>query len=152
MTQRLVDIVRELGYKLAHRGISWSAALHAAASETLVDLVTLRIAQVELGNEWACEIYDNARAEVGAASPVEIVVDDVTQTNDILNTDHLATETGISRHMTVNQLILRLASMRDTDSDVGAMRVVDVSGADILAINVEHSGSEGDDAFVVALR
>ncbi len=152
MTQRLVDIVRELGYKLAHRGISWSAALHAAANERLVDRTTLRIAQVELGNDWASEIYDNARAEAGAVQPVEIIVDDVTQTNDIMNTDHLDTETGAPRHTTVNQLILRLAALRDADSDVGSMRIVDASGADVLAINVEHGGGEGDDAFVVALR
>jgi len=152
MTQRLVDIVRELGRKLAHRGVSWSAALHAAAHETLVDRVTLRIAQVELGNEWAGEIYDNARAEASAGQPVEIVVDDVTQTNDIMNTDHICTETGVTRSVTLNQLILRLAAMRDADGDVGSMRIVDASGTDITAINVEHSGGEGDDAFVVALR
>lgn len=153
MTQRLVDIVRELGRKLAHRGLSWSAALHAAANEPVVDLVALRIAQVELGNEWAGEIYDNARAEASAVQPVEIFVDDTTQTNDIMNTDHINTETGMVQHITVNQMILKLAAMRDADSDVGSMRVVDGSGGDVTAIGVEHcGGGEGDDGFVVALR
>jgi hypothetical protein len=152
MTQRLVDIVRELGRKLASRPMTWSAALHAAAHEPLVDMVALRIAQVELGNDWAGEIYEMARSEASAVQPVDIFVDDVTLANDIMNTDRISTEPGTVSYITVNQLILKLAAMRDADQDVGAMRVVDPTGTDITSVNIEHCGGEGDDAFVVALR
>ena len=122
MSQRPVDVVRELAGKVARRGLTWTQALRVAASERLVNTIVLQTARVDLGDEWASKIYENACNDAIAVHEEEISFPD-TRPSELI-TDGLATEPGVTPHMTLNQLILTLAAMREQDPDVGAMRVV----------------------------
>lgn len=122
MSQRPVDIIRELASKVARRGLTWHQALRAAVSEHLVNPLTIRTAQVELGDEWAQRVYDNTARELNAIPQEEIAFDD-TRISELM-TDGVVTEPATLPCMSVNQLILTLAAMREQDSDVGKLRVV----------------------------
>ena len=120
MNQPPVDIVRELAAKLARRGLSWRQAVGAAIHERIVDIVALRTAQVELGDEWASRIYDTAAADYTVEE--EISFDDTKV--GALVTDDIPTEPGATPYMTVNQFILTVVAMREDDPDIGRMRIV----------------------------
>lgn len=152
MSQRPVDIVRELAGKLAHRGLSWHQAIRAAAAERLVSAVVLQTARVELGDEWASKIYENASNDALSVHEEEISFDDTRIS--ALMTDGIATEPGVHPHMTVNQLILTLAAMREHDPDIGKMRAVfgdDRSDVASVSVRPARENPTGDADYVLVI-
>lgn len=151
MSARLVDIILDLGKRLADRDLPYARAIRVAAKEQTVDPVTLRQACAELGEDWARQVYESARA--GHQKPEEIYIDDSTVVSDLISSDRASTESG--EHTTVNQLILRLASLRDADHDVGEMRIVyGPSWTPVVQATVEadRDAPLADQDYVMVLR
>lgn len=155
-----VEVISRLAKRVAKLDIDWAgAASYAIAHKGLVDVASLTKARDALGNDVAAAIYGaaHAMAQMAASQPEEIDMDDVTVIDDIISSDRAHTEDGIMVYVTVNQLIMRLAAMRDADADVGQMRVMVASGGgknDLRSVDVEamRVGPIDDGDYALVLR
>ena len=129
-----IGVIRALAVRFY--GYSLDQATKAAC-EGGFDVIALRQAIAELGDQVATAIYEDA------VQPEEINLDDATYIND-----------QVSPVVTVDCLIAYLSVKRNADPDVGAMRVVySQLRHDLTNISIKYDlNAEGDDRFVVVLR
>lgn len=145
----LVSVLRELGARLAARGLSWPEARQVVARESIVDPELIARATAEFGENGAAAIYEDACSEAGPA-PEALDFDAMTCID--AGWDGVPTRTGPG--LTVRQLVERLWAMMIEDGDVGEMRVVawdgsPIDGAECAAM---RQAPVGDEDFVVRVR
>lgn len=131
MSQRSLDVLRSLASKLGGRGLTWQQALSAVAIERVVDPVALAAARADLGDAWARQVYEVTAAEVPGFE--ELCFDD--------------TEPGALPYMTVNQFLITVAAMRESDPDIGRMRLVfgrDRQDVALVAVTSLRESPAGD--------
>lgn len=122
VSQRLTDVVVKLAVE--NVGDTWRDARRHALLGRLVPVEVLRLVSVELGDEWAEELYQRSRPQ-----PVEIDVADVTHVGD--------------EESTLGWLIQQLLALRESEPGAVFMRVaIGRRELDATGVSVVRRGAD----------
>lgn len=124
MGHRLVDVMTRLVALVGDQADSWRVARSLAARRRLIPAETLRRVSVELGDDWADELYRRLLFQ-----PAEIDVEDIT---------HVGHEES-----TLGWLLSQLIALHDAEPGAAFMRVaIGRREVDLAGVSVVRRGAD----------